>query len=81
MGFFDGLTMPQPAKRDCYLLTKANQLGLSDADKKQLFALADDLAWSASALCDALNQRGFVISRGVIDRHRKHACPCSDKAA
>lgn len=81
MGFFDNLPKPIPARRECFLLIKADQLGLTDADKKQMLALVSDPAWSSAALCEAFAGRGFVVSRGVFDRHRARKCPCFDKAA
>ncbi len=79
MGIFDNLT-PPVKKRKCYLVVKADELKLSDADRKTLFALLEDTnAWSASALTAALKQRGFEVSRGVIDRHRAQDCACYAK--
>lgn len=77
MGFFDGLTPPADKRSVCFLLLKSEQLGLTDKDIATLMAMVDDeKRWSATALTKALNSRGFIISRGVVDRHRSGQCPC-----
>lgn len=77
MGFFDGMMPPEDKRSACYLLVKAEQLGLTKQDIDTLMGLVNDTTtWSAGALARALNARGFVISRGVIDRHRSAQCPC-----
>lgn len=76
MGIFDNM-MPTVPVRKCHLLHKAEQLGLAESDIKTLFAMVDDRkTWSSGALTRSLCDRGFVISRGVIDRHRNGECPC-----
>lgn len=79
MGMFDNMK-PPTQKRVCFLVRRCDELKLADKDRETLFGLLDDVAvWSASALTAELNKRGFVVSRGVIDRHRAQNCPCWDK--
>jgi hypothetical protein len=66
---------PKEKESICFLMKKA-VTELDDKDLKILDEAIKNPKWSANALTDALNQRGFTISRGVIQKHRDERCGC-----
>jgi hypothetical protein len=71
----EGLT-PRSKEALCFLMKKATT-ELDDKDLKILLDAVDDPRWTANGLTDALSQRGFIVSRGVIQNHRAKTCACA----
>jgi hypothetical protein len=71
----EGLT-PKTKEALCFLMKKA-AIELSDEDIRILNDAITDNRWSDNALADALTSKGFIISRGVITKHRTGKCACA----
>ncbi len=67
---------PKEKESICFLMKKATS-ELDDKDLKVLLEALKDPRWSESGLAEALTQRGFKVSRGVIHRHNSGACGCA----
>lgn len=66
---------PKEKESICFLMRKATT-ELDDKDLKILDEAIKNPKWSANALTDALTKRGFIVSRGVIQKHREGRCDC-----
>lgn len=71
----EGLT-PKPKEAICFLLRKATA-ELSNDDLAILLDALDDPRWTMTSLVNALNERGFHISRGVVEKHKNKLCTCA----
>ena len=58
----------------CTLMVRATEL--SKEDYAILMEALESPLWTSNGLCDALRERGFSVSRGVISNHRKKVCAC-----
>lgn len=73
MSLLEGL-QPPSRKRGCRVATEAAKLDKKDTDI--LLNAIKDPAWGLDSLSRALEQRGILLSRSVLERHRKGTCPC-----
>lgn len=67
---------PKEKEALCFLMKKATD-ELDDKDLKILLDAMADPRWSANGLTDALNSRGFIVSRGIIQKHKAKTCACA----
>lgn len=67
---------PVSKVRTCKVRTLSEELSETD---RAIFldAVNDADTWSINALVVALRDRGLVITRDSIDRHRRGVCSCS----
>jgi hypothetical protein len=66
---------PKEKEALCFLIKKATD-ELTNEDLTILLEAIDDPRWSMSGLVDALTERGFKITRGVLQRHKEKKCNC-----
>lgn len=66
----------QPPKRvrGCYVAVEAEKL--EPEDKEILLAACKNPQWSVTGLEKALRERGVMLSRSTITRHRNGFCEC-----
>lgn len=70
----EGLTPPSKEKR-CAVTKRAETL--SKEDKKLLQEALDNPFWSHEALALELTNRGFIISKDPLRKHRSGVCSCA----
>lgn len=67
---------PKTKEALCFLMKKAIT-ELSDDDLRIFNDALADTRWSDNSLSDALTSKGFIISRGVITKHKTGKCACA----
>jgi hypothetical protein len=65
---------PPTRKRECFVAAEAEKL--SAEDKEILLNAVVDPNWSLTGLEKALQERGVMLTRSVIARHRSGLCKC-----
>lgn len=65
---------PPTRLRGCFVAAEAEKL--EPEDRKILLAACKDPAWSVTALERSLRERGVMLSRSTITRHRNGMCQC-----
>jgi hypothetical protein len=71
----EGLT-PKTKEALCFLMKKATE-ELSNEDLTVLLDALSDNRWSMNGLSEALSERGFHVTRGVLQRHKNKVCNCA----
>lgn len=67
---------PTDRRRTCKVHRVASQL--EENDRRILEdAVSDAETWSINGLAVALRDRGLMVTREALDRHRRGVCSCS----
>jgi hypothetical protein len=67
---------PKEKESICFLMKKATT-ELNDSDLRIFLDALKDTRWTDNSLTDALNEKGFAISRGIITKHKSGKCACA----
>ncbi len=67
----------QPPQKEALCAVMSRAASLSKEDLKSLQEALDTPAWSHEALSNELTNRGFIIGRDAIRKHRRKICSCA----